>query len=167
MGKKAILFIVIGALLGVVVAAGGVFFLLSSDKEQPEEEVVEIQEFDVANEGKRFTLEKVQIPLVMMGSKASYLQADFTIIFKTEDALKKAEAMTPDIKSAIYGVFETKTADELRAKPVANENNSEEKLISPREAMREPVLEAIRNLYLTEEDKENIHSVVISSFMVI
>ena len=51
--------------------------------------------------------------------------------------------MVPDIKDAIYGVFESKTSDELRA-------------AGAREAMKEPVLEAIRELYNEEEDRENI-----------
>ena len=61
--------------------------------------------------------------------------------------------MVPDIKDAIYGVFETKTADELR-------------VAGTRESMKEPVLEAIRELYNDEEDRENIVAVMIPAFIV-
>lgn len=167
MGKKAILFIVIGVVLGVALAGGGIYFMIQNAAEKPETEEPEIEEYDLT-QGKRLTLEKVQIPLASSGSKTSYLQADFTIVFKTEDALNKANEMIPDIKAAIYSVFETKTADQLKVKPTTETEDGEAKSdISPREAMREPVLDSIRNIYTTEEDKENIVSVVISSFMVV
>ena len=130
-------------------------------------EAPKIEEYDTT-QGKRLTLSKVQVPLAGLGSKTSYLQADFTIIFKTENALKKAEAMEPDIKAAIYSVFETKTADDLKVKPATpDENGNIKEVVSPRIAMQEPLLEAIRAIYVTEEDKEDVVSVVISSFMVV
>lgn len=147
MGKKAILFIVIGILLGAALAGGGIFFMIQNGAVKPQEE---IEEFDI-KDGQRLTLEKVQIPLAQTTSKAVFLQADFTIIFKNSEALALAETMIPDIKDAIYGVFENKTADELRGS---------------REAMKEPVLKAIRELYNDEEDRENIFAVMIPSFIV-
>ena len=171
MGKKALIFIIIGAILGVALAGGGIYLILSNspapseDGEEGEESKVE--EYDTT-QGKRLTLSKVQVPLAGLGSKTSYLQADFTIIFKTEAALKKAEAMEPDIKAAIYSVFETKTADDLKVKPaIPDENGNVKEVVSPRIAMQEPLLEAIRAIYVTEEDKEDIVSVVISSFMIV
>ena len=113
MGKKALLFIIIGVVVGALLAGAGVFFMIKNGGEKPvEEEVIEevIPEFDKAD-GKRLTLEKVQIHLVQTSSKAVFLQADFTIIFKNPEALALAESMVPDIKDAIYGVFETKTAE--------------------------------------------------------
>lgn len=167
MGKKAILFIVIGVILGVGLAGGGVFFMIKNGAIVPEEELNRSMEYDLT-QGKRLTLEKVQIPLASSGSKTSYLQADFTIVYKTDEALEKANTMIPDIKSAIYGVFETKTAEELKVKPAGTSENGENTAsVSPREAMREPLLDAIRELYLLEEDKENVVSVIISSFMVV
>lgn len=169
MGKKAVLFIVIGVILGVGLAAGGVFFMIKNGAIVPEEEIKKIEEYDLT-QGKRLTLEKVQIPLASSGSKTSYLQADFTVVYKTDEALEKANTMIPDIKSAIYGVFETKTADELKVKPAGtnvDENGENMASVSPREAMREPLLDAIRELYLLEEDKENVVSVIISSFMIV
>jgi len=149
MGKKAILFIVVGVVLGVALAGGGIFFMIQNGAVEEPEEVVE-PEFDL-KDGQRFTLEKVQIPLLQTGSKTQFLQADFTIVFKTEEALGVAEAMAPDIKDAIYGVFEKKTADELRGN---------------REAMKEPVLNAIKELYNNEEDRENIAAIIISSYII-
>ncbi len=164
MGKKALIFIIIGVVLGVALGAAGIFFMLKNGGEKPVEEKEEvIEEFDLT-QGKRLTLEKVQIPLATTGSKASYLQADFTIVFKTEEALTKAEELVPDIKAAIYKVFENKTAEQLRTKPTTE--NTEVEQISPREAMREPVLESIREVYSLEEDKENVASVIISAFIV-
>lgn len=171
MGKKAFIFIIVGAVLGLALAGGGIFFILNNAP-APEEEGTEtvekkVEEYDTT-QGKRLTLSKVQIPLAGLGSKTSYLQADFTIIFKSEEALKKAEAMEPDIKAAIYSVFETKTADDLKVKPaVPDENGNIKETISPRIAMQEPLLNAIRGIYVTEEDKEEVVSVVISSFMVV
>jgi len=150
MGKKALLFIIIGVVLGVGLAGGGIYFMIKNGNVAPEEEVV-VEEFDL-KDGHRFTLEKVQIPLKQTSSKASFLQADFTIIFKTEEALALAESMTPDIKDAIYGVIENKTAEELKAE-------------GAREAIKAPVLEAIKELYNDEEDRENIAAVKISSFI--
>ena len=153
MGKKAILFIVIGVLLGVGLAGGGIFFMLQNGGEKPVEEEEEvIEEFDTT-QGSRLTLEKVQIPLAVSSSKTNYLQADFTIIFKNSEILTKAEGLLPDIKDAIYGVFEVKTADELRT-------------IGARETMKEPVLEAIRKLYNDEEDREKIAAVMIPAFII-
>lgn len=163
MGKKALLFIIIGVVLGVALGAAGIFFMLKNGGEQPVQVVEVVEEFDLT-QGKRLTLEKVQIPLAATGSKASYLQADFTIVFKTEEALTKAEGLVPDIKAAIYKVFENKTADQLKAKPSVE--NGEVEQISPREAMREPVLESIKEVYSLEEDKENVASVIISAFIV-
>jgi len=167
MGKKALIFIIVGAVLGLLLAGGGIYLILSNSpvptEEGEEGEAPKVVEYDTT-QGKRLTLSKVQIPLAGVGSKTSYLQADFTIIFKTDAALKKAEAMEPDIKSAIYSVFETKTADDLRVKPSVD--GSTENVVSPRIAMQEPLLNAIRAIYVTEEDKEDVVSVVISSFMI-
>jgi len=160
MGKKAILFIVIGVVLGVALAGGGIFFMLQNGGEKPVEEKPVIEEFDIT-QGQRLTLEKVQIPLAISDSKTHYLQADFTIIFKNAEILTKAEGLLPDIKDAIYGVFETKTAQELKVQP--NQNGE---TISPREAMKGPVLEAVRNVFFTEEEKEAVAAVAISSFIV-
>ena len=168
MGKKALIFIIVGALLGVLLAGGGIYLILSNSPAPTEEgedgEEPKVVEYDTT-QGKRLTLSKVQIPLAGVGSKTSYLQADFTIIFKTDTALKKAEAMEPDIKSAIYSVFETKTADDLKVKPAID--GTADNVVSPRIAMQEPLLNAIRAIYVTEEDKEDVVSVVISSFMIV
>jgi len=171
MGKKAIIFIIVGAVLGVLLAGGGIFFILNNAptpvEDGVEEQEKKVEEYDTT-QGKRLTLSKVQIPLAGLGSKTSYLQADFTIIFKTDEALKKAEAMEPDIKAAIYSVFETKTADDLKVKPaIPDEDGNIKEIVSPRIAMQEPLLKAIRDIYVTEEDKEEVVSVVISSFMIV
>ena len=147
--KKLIIFLVVGLILGAGLAGGGVYFMVQNGAiKAPEEEVV--PPFDL-KDGQRLTLEKVQIPLMQTGSKTAFLQADFTVVFKTPEALTLAEAMGPDIKDAIYGVFEKKTAEELRGN---------------REAMKEPVLAAIKGLYNNEEDKENIAAVIISSYII-
>ena len=103
MGKKAVIFVSVGILFGVALSGGGIFFLIQNGAVKPEEEVVE-PPFDL-KDGQRLTLEKVQIPLVQTTSKAVFLQADFTIIFKNAEALALAETMVPDIKDAIYSVF--------------------------------------------------------------
>ena len=149
MGKKAIIFIVVGVILGAALAGGGIFFMIQNGAVKTPEVVVE-PPFDLKN-GQRLTLEKVQIPLMQTGSKTTFLQADFTVIFKTPEALTLAESRVPDIKDAIYGVFEKKTPEELRGN---------------REAMKEPVLEAIRALYNEEEDKEDIAAIMISSYII-
>ena len=168
MGKKAILFIIIGVVLGVGLAGVGIFFMLQNGGEKPEEPEV-IEEYDIT-QGKRLSLEKVQIPLKSTGSKTSYLQADFTIIFKTEEALNKANEMIPDIKDAIYGVFEVRTAEELKGQTVKLGEDGlpleNAEPTSMRNAMKEPVLNAIRDLYFNEEDKENIVAVIIPSFII-
>ena len=151
MGKKTILFVIIGVFLGVALAAGGIFFMINKSNEADSENKENIvEEFDL-KDGKRLTLEKVQIPLKQVTSKTQYLQADFTIIFKDEKSLTQADSMKEDIKDAIMGVFENKTADELRGN---------------RNLMKEPVLEAIRELYNNESDKENIVAVMIPTFII-
>ena len=80
MGKKAVLFIVLGIILGIGGALAGVFFMLGQSKEPVEEEPV-IEKFDL-QDGSRLTLTKVQIPLVQTSSKKQFLQADFTLVFK-------------------------------------------------------------------------------------
>ncbi len=150
MGKKTIFFIIIGLVLGAVLAGVGIYFMIQNGTVK--EPVEEVAEFDL-KDGQRFTLSKVQIPLVQTGSKISILQADFTIVLKNENALTLATSMEPDIKDAIYGVFESKTPEEL-------------KLPGARESMKEPVLEAIRELYNSEEDKENIIAVMIAPFII-
>ena len=153
MGKKAVLFIVLGIVLGVGGALAGVFFMLNqSSKPQKEFTDFKIEEFDLKN-GKSLTLEKVQIPLVQTGSKKQFLQADFTIVFKDEKSLTQAEGMREYIKDAIMSVFEVKTADELNQPGARND-------------MKEPVLNAIRELYNDEVDRENIVAVMIPTFIV-
>lgn len=148
MGKKAILFILIGVVVGLAGGIAGAFFMIDQSK-PPEEPVVE--EFDL-KDGARLTLEKVQIVLPQVDANKSFLQADFTIVFKTAEALALAEGMQADIKDAILGVFETKTYDELNQTGARND-------------MKEPVLEAIRGLYNNEEDRENIMAIMISNFI--
>lgn len=153
MGKKAVLFIVLGIVLGVGGALAGVFFMLNqSSKPQKEVTDFKVEEFDLKN-GKSLTLEKVQIPLVQTGSKKQFLQADFTIVFKDEKSLTQAEGMREYIKDAIMSVFEVKTADELNQPGARND-------------MKEPVLNAIRELYNDEADRENIVAVMIPTFIV-
>ena len=153
MGKKAVLFIVLGIVLGVGGALAGVFFMLNqSSKPQKEVTDFKVEEFDLKN-GKSLTLEKVQIPLVQTGSKKQFLQADFTIVFKDEKSLTQAEGMRDYIKDAIMSVFEVKTADELNQPGARND-------------MKEPVLNAIRELYNDEVDRENIVAVMIPTFIV-
>ena len=151
MGKKAILFIIVGVVLGLSGALAGVFFMMDQINKPVEEEPV-IEEFDL-KDGTRLTLEKVQVPLMQTTSKKQFLQADFTIVFKDEEALALAESMQEDIRDAIMSVFEVKTADEL-SKP------------GSRNEMKEPVLNAIRELYNNEEDREKIMAVMIPSFIV-
>lgn len=153
MGKKAVLFIVIGIVLGIGGALAGVFFMLNQTN-KPQKEVNEfmVEEFDLKN-GKSLTLEKVQIPLVQTGSKTQFLQADFTIVFKDEKALTQAEGMKDYIKDAIMSVFEVKTADELKQTGARND-------------MKEPVLNAVRELFNDEADRENIVAVMIPTFIV-
>ena len=57
------------------------------------------------------------------------------------------------IKDAIMSVFEVKTADELNQTGARND-------------MKEPVLNAIRELYNDEADRENIVAVMIPTFIV-
>ena len=82
--KKVIIFLVVGLILGAGLAGGGVYFMVQNGAIKGPEEVVE-PEFDL-KAGQRLTLEKVQIPLVQTGSKAIFLQADFTVIFKNAEA---------------------------------------------------------------------------------
>lgn len=150
MGKKAVLFIVLGIVLGIGGALAGVFFMLGQTKEPVEEEEIVIEKFDL-KDGSRLTLSKVQIPLIQTGSKKQFLQTDITLVFKTAEAMSLAEGMQEDIKDAIMGVFEVKTAEELTG---------------ARNNMKEPVLNAVRELYNNEEDRENIVAVMISSFII-
>lgn len=152
MGKKAVLFIVIGIVLGIGGALAGVFFMLNQGNPANEIKEFKVEEFDLKN-GKSLTLEKVQIPLAQTGSKTQFLQADFTIVFKDEDALTQAEGMKEYIKDAIMSVFEVKTSEELK-QPGARNN------------MKEPVLEAVRELYNDEADREKIVAVMIPTFIV-
>ena len=149
MGKKAVLFIVLGIVLGVVGAVVGVLVFLDQGKEPVVEEPV-IEKFDL-KDGSRLTLSKVQVPLIQTGSKKQFLQTDITLVFKTAEAMTLAEGMQEDIKDAIMGVFEVKTAEEL---------------IGARNSMKEPVLTAVRELYNNEEDRENIVAVMISSSII-
>jgi len=149
--KKLIIFLVIGLVVGAGLAGGGVYFLVQNGTVKPPEEVEE-PPFDLKN-SHSLTLEKVQIPLAKTSSKTRYLQADFTIVFKTPEALALAESMQPYIKDAIYGVFEVKTPEELSD-------------VKAREDMKEPVLKAIRELYNDEADRENIFTIMIPSFTV-
>jgi len=148
--KKIIIFLIIGLVVGAGLAGGGVYFLVQNGAVKAPE-VVEEPPFDL-KDGKSFTLEKVQIPLAQTGSKQSFLQADITIVLKTEEALTLAEGMAPYIKDAIYGVFANKTPDELN--------------IKNRETLKKEVLDAVRELYNQEEDRENIFTVMFPSFIV-
>lgn len=148
MAKKALIIIIVAAVLGLGLAGAGIFFIMKDKAPEEEPGEVVVEKFDLKN-GKHLTLEKVQVALMKTTSKASYLMADFVITFKSEEALKQAETMTPYIKDAIMSVFEKKTSEELAGN---------------REAMKEPVLNAIKALFNNEEDKEQVVSVAISSY---
>ena len=148
MGKKAILFILIGIVVGLAGGVAGAYFII--DQSQPPEEPV-IEEFDL-KDGSRLTLEKVRVVLAPTNGKKAILEADFTMVFKTPEALTLAEGMQQDIKDAILGVFEVKTYEEVNQTGARNE-------------MKEPVLKAVRELYNNEEDRENIVAVMISNFI--
>lgn len=151
MVKKVVIFIIIGVVFGIAGALAGVFFMMNKANEPEVTEPV-VETFDL-KDGTRLTLEKVQVPLLQTDNTKHFLQADFTIVFKSEEALALAEGMNQDIKDAIMSVFEVKTAAELTQ-------------VGARNDMKEPVLKAIRELYNNEEDRENIVAIMISSFIV-
>lgn len=158
MGKKAIVFIIIGIVLGAGLAAGGTFFMLKNGAIKPEPENV-VQEYDKTS-GKRLTLEKFTVPLVQTSSQSSYIAANFTIIFKDEDALTKAQDLVPDIKEAFYKILAVKTADQLKVRLVSNEDGTST-MVNPILDLKKDLLEAVKDIYTTEEDKETVIDVIV------
>jgi len=147
---KNILIIVIAAVVGIVGGGVGGYFLAS--KLNPANQVLEEEvAFDLQN-GSSLALNDMTIALKKSGSKSSFLKASFVIVFEDAETLATAENMTDYYRDAILSVFEDKTADDLN--------------IVGRNEMKEPILQAIRELYNNEEDREKIVAVMIPSFIV-
>jgi len=137
---KNILIIAIAAIVGVVGGGVGGYFLAS--KLNPANQVVVEEETEIdLKDCSSLVLEDVTIPLKRVSSKAVFMKANFIITLADEEALTTAEKMKEYYRSAILSVFESKTVAELDGK---------------RNDMREPVLQAIRELYNSEEDREKI-----------
>ena len=100
MGKKALIFIIVGVVLGLAGGAAGVFFIMNKVNEANNPEPVIVEEFDL-KDGKNLVLEKIQVPLAQTTSKRQYLQANFTIVFKDEETLTLASGMTDAIKDLL------------------------------------------------------------------
>jgi len=153
---KKILIIVI-VVLSVALAASGVTIYLTMKKvnEPTEEEKLqalqeEINKIDYESLA-TYSMESMTIPLKRTGSKSNYIVLDMSINVK-DDAMKtRVEALNIHIVDAINGIFESKTKEEIEGK---------------REEMKEPILQAVRNLFAAEEDKMQIISVSITKYIV-
>ena len=181
---KNIIIIAIAAVVGIVGGGAGGYFLALKLNPAPVEVVEEV--FDL-KDGASLPLDTMTIKLKPSGGRSAVLKAKFVVVLKDEEALATAEKMKDYYYDAILSVIETKTAEDLGGftsttvtKPTeivatadelanASENveNSEQTIeISKRNAIKEPILEAIRALYNNEEDREKIMSVMITDFSV-
>lgn len=150
---KNILIIVIAAVVGVVGGGVGGYFLANHFNPANQATLEEEAEFDL-KDGASLALNDVKILLKKAegSTKTPYLQASFVIVFKDADALTTAENMTEFYRDAILSVLELKTKAELSSENARNE-------------IKEPILQAVRELYNSEEDREKIVKVMIPSFI--
>jgi len=149
MAKKAIILIIVLVIVGMAGTIGGLVWFLNKPAEaEVVEEVDEGIDYETA---KLLTIADMKVRLKQSGVKPSYLLANIDITLVDEEALTKFEALQPIIKDAILGVLETKTAEELDGN---------------RAALKEPILQAIQNIFPKQEDKDKILGVAISQFLI-
>lgn len=149
MAKKAIILIIVLVVVGMAGTVGGLIYFLNRPAEaEVVEEVDEGIDYETA---KLLTISDMKVRLKQSGIKPSYLLANIDITLVDEEALTKFEALQPIIKDAILGVLETKTAEELDG------NRAE---------LKEPVLQAIKDIFPKQEDKDKILGVAISQFLI-
>lgn len=149
MAKKAIILIIVLVVVGMAGTIGGLVYFLNRPAEaEVVEEVDEGIDYETA---KLLTIAGMKVRLKQSGVKPSYLVASIDITLVDEEALTKFEALQPIIKDAILGVLETKTAEELDGN---------------RAALKEPVLQAIKDIFPKQEDKDKILGVAISEFLI-
>lgn len=149
MAKKAIILILVLVFVGMAGTIGGLVYFLNKPAEaEVVEEVDEGVDYETA---KLLTIADMKVRLKQSGVKPSYLLANIDITLVDEEALTKFEALQPIIKDAILGVLETKTAEELDGN---------------RAALKEPVLQAVKDIFPKQEDKDKILGVAISQFLI-
>lgn len=149
MAKKAIILIIVLVVVGMAGTVGGLIYFLNRPAEaEVVEEVDEGIDYETA---KLLTIADMKVRLKQSGIKPSYLLATIDITLVDEEALTKFEALQAIIKDAILGVLETKTAEELDGN---------------RAALKEPILQAIKDIFPKQEDKDKILGIAISQFLI-
>jgi len=153
---KKILIIIIAVVTIALVGAGvTIYFAIDKANEPTEEEKFkaaqeEIDKMDF-EQLQKFSMEPMTIQIKRTKSKPDYLVIKLVISVKDEAMLARVESLNDVIVDSINGIFENKTAEELEGK---------------REEMKEPILEAVRNLFSKQEDKIQIVNVLITDYKI-
>lgn len=153
--KKLLVIIIVVITLALLGAFGTIFFMLNKAQEPTEEEKLkaaqeEIDKLDF-EQLSAFSMDPLTIQIKRTSSKPDYLVIKATINVKDEAMLTRVEALNEVIIDSINGIFENKTKDELEGK---------------REEMKEPILQAVRELFSKEEDKMQIINVLITDYKI-
>lgn len=150
MAKKAIVLILVFVFVGMAATIGGLVYLLNKPAEQ---------EVEVVDEGIDYTTAKLlnvatdmKVRLKQSGVKPSYLVATVDVTLVDDKAVTQFEPWKNVMMDAILGVLETKTAEELEG--------------GNRASIKEPVLNAIKDIFPKQEDKDKILGVAISQFLI-
>lgn len=160
MNKKFILTIILTVvvtfLISFVAAVGTVYVALDKINNPDEEEEV-VEEIDPGKINyellQTYTLKKMTIKLAQTASKPHYLILESGVYVADEEMLARMAPVNSKIEEAIFNVFADKTAAEIEGK----EN---------RPIMKQLMLDAIREIFLTQEDKDKIVDVVITNYMI-
>jgi flagellar basal body-associated protein FliL len=140
--------------IALLIAFGTIFlFLKKLEEEEKEPEIVEEIDLNKIDyeQLQSYLLNQMTIKIAQTASKPHYLMLEASIYVTDEEMLARVESLDSKIKDVIWGVFETKRADELLGK---------------REDMKQVMLESIREIFVKKADQEKIVDIAITNYVV-
>ena len=160
MNKKFILTIILTVIVTFViafVAAVGTVWVVVDKINSPDEDEEVVEEIDPGKIDyellQTYTLKKMTIKIAQTASKPHYLILESGICVTDAEMLARLEPLNSKIEEEIFNVFADKTAAELEGK----EN---------RPIMKQLMLDAVREIFVKQEDKDKIVDVVITNYMI-
>ena len=154
MNKKSLLIIIAAVAIALLIAFGTIFLFMKKIEEKEEEpEIVEEVDLNKIDYEQLYSypLEKMTIKIVQTDSKPHYAILEVVINVADEEMLARVQNLDSKIKDVIWGIFETKTAEELAGK---------------REVMKQVILENVRDIIVNKADRERIIDILIPNYMI-
>ena len=149
MAKKAIILIIVLVIVVMAGTIGGLVYFLNKPAEA--EVVEEVDEgIDYSTAKLLPIVEKSNVRLQQSGVTPSMLTISLDLIIVDEEAVAQFEPWKSVMMDAALSVLEPKTREEIAGS---------------REALKGPILDAIKSVFPKQEDKDKIIGVVISYFV--